>query len=68
MVQLLSGYRMRRPFAMETNVFEDLLGVLAEENSIDPESVRAEALRLYLNTHPSLKLDGILLLWTKGRG
>ncbi|MBI4523181.1 MAG: UPF0175 family protein [Deltaproteobacteria bacterium] len=51
---------------METNVFEDLLGVLAEEHSIDPDSV-PEALRLYLNSHPSLKLDGILLLWSKGR-
>lgn len=52
---------------METNVFEDLLGVLVEEQSIDPDSVRTEALRLYLNAHPSLKLDGILLLCSKGR-
>jgi len=52
---------------METNVFEDLLGVLAEEQSIDPDSVRTEALRFYLNAHPSLKLDGILLLWSKER-
>ena len=41
---------------MEANVFEDLLGVLAEEHSIDPYSVRMEALRLYLNANPSLKL------------
>ena len=52
---------------METNVFEDLLGVLAEEQSIDPDSVRTEALRFYLNAHPSLKLGRILLLWSKGR-
>ena len=52
---------------METNVFKDLLEVLAEEHSIDIDSVRTEALRLYLNAHPSLKLDGILLLWSKGR-
>ena len=42
---------------MEANVFEDLLGVLAEEHSIDPYSVRMEALRLYLNANPSLKLE-----------
>ncbi len=52
---------------MEANVFEDLLGVLAEEHSIDPYSVRMEALRLYLNANPSLKLEGSLLLWSKGR-
>ena len=51
---------------MEANLFEALLKVLAEEHSINPDSVRAEALRLYLNAHPSLKLDGILLLWSKG--
>jgi len=52
---------------MEANVFEDLLEVLAEKHSIDPDSVRAEALRLYLNANPSLKLEGTLLLWSKGR-
>jgi predicted HTH domain antitoxin len=53
--------------AMEANVFEDLLGVLAEERSVNPDSVRTEALRLYLNANPSLKLEGTLPLWSKGR-
>jgi predicted HTH domain antitoxin len=52
---------------MDANVFEDLLAVLVEEHSVDPDSVRAEALRLYLNANPSLKLEGSLLLWRKGR-
>jgi predicted HTH domain antitoxin len=29
--------------------------------------VRTEALRLYLNAHPALKLERTLLLWSKGR-
>ena len=34
---------------------------------IDPHAVRAEALRLYLNTHPALKLDGAVALWRNNR-
>lgn len=52
---------------MQPNVFEDLLGVLAEEHRLDMQSVRTEALRLYLDVNPSLKLEGSLLLWRKGR-
>jgi predicted HTH domain antitoxin len=29
--------------------------------------VQTEALRLYLNTHPTLKLDATVALWRQGR-
>ncbi len=52
---------------METSLLEELVGALTEEGSIDPQKVQEEALRLYLNTHPTLKLDGAIALWRKGR-
>jgi predicted HTH domain antitoxin len=52
---------------MEANAFEDMLGVLAEERSVDPYAARTQALRLYFNANPSLKLEGSLLLWSRGR-
>ena len=52
---------------MESSLLEELVDALTEEGSIDPKKVHEEALRLYLNTHPTLKLDGAVALWRKGR-
>ena len=52
---------------MEDGLFDAMLDVLTEEHAVDPTQVRQEALRLYLNLHPTLKLDGAVALWQKGR-
>lgn len=52
---------------MEASLLEDIIEALTEEGDVDPHEVRAEALRLYLNTHPALKLDGAVALWRKNR-
>jgi predicted HTH domain antitoxin len=52
---------------MDTSLFEEILELLTEEGGVDPREVRVEALRLYLNTHPALKLDGAVALWRKNR-
>jgi predicted HTH domain antitoxin len=44
-----------------------MMDVLTEEHAVDPTQIRQEALRLYLNLHPALKLDGTVALWQKGR-
>jgi predicted HTH domain antitoxin len=52
---------------MEAGLLEAMMDVLTEEHAIDPTQVGQEALRLYLNLHPALKLDGAVALWRKGR-
>jgi predicted HTH domain antitoxin len=52
---------------MENGLLDAMLDVLTEEHIVDPTQVRQEALRLYLNLHPALKLDAALALWQKGR-
>lgn len=52
---------------MKAHLLEELVVALSDEHRLDPEGVREEALRLYLNTNPSLKLDGAIALWRKGR-
>jgi predicted HTH domain antitoxin len=52
---------------VKASLFEEMVAALAEEGDIDPQVVRAEALRLYLNTHPALKLDGAVALWRTNR-
>jgi hypothetical protein len=48
------------------SLLDELVGALTEEGAVDPKRVHAEALRLYLNTHPALKLHGAVALWRKG--
>lgn len=52
---------------MESSLLDELVDALEKEHGIDPSQVRIEALRLYLNTHPTLKLDGAVALWRKGQ-
>jgi predicted HTH domain antitoxin len=52
---------------MESSLLDELVSALTEERSVDPKQMHEEALRLYVNTHPSLKLDGAVALWRKGR-
>jgi predicted HTH domain antitoxin len=52
---------------VEASLFEEMVAVLTAEGGIDPQVVREEALRLYLNTHPALKLDGAVALWRNNR-
>jgi predicted HTH domain antitoxin len=52
---------------MENGLLDAMIDVLTEEHAVDPTQVRQEALRLYLNLHPALKLDGTVALWQKGR-
>jgi predicted HTH domain antitoxin len=52
---------------MENGLLDAMMDVLTEEHAVDPMQVRQEALRLYLNLHPALKLDGTVALWQKGR-
>jgi predicted HTH domain antitoxin len=51
---------------MENALLDAMMDVLTEEHAVDPTRVRQEALRLYLNLHPALKLDGVVALWRKG--
>ena len=60
-------YDLRRGDVVEASLFEEMVAALTEEGGIDPQVVRAEALRLYLNTHPALKLDGAVALWRNNR-
>jgi predicted HTH domain antitoxin len=57
----------RRGDVVEASLFEEMVAALTEEGGIDPQVVRAEALRLYLNMHPALKLDGAVALWRTNR-
>ena len=41
---------------MEASLLNDMLDALTAEGGIDAKTVRTEALRLYLNTHPSMSL------------
>jgi hypothetical protein len=43
---------------MEASLLDEIVGALITECGIDATSMRAEALRLYLNTYPTLRLDG----------
>jgi predicted HTH domain antitoxin len=52
---------------MEVSLLDEMVDALTEEGGLDPKMVREEALRLYLNTHPTLKLDGAVALWRKKR-
>jgi predicted HTH domain antitoxin len=52
---------------MEDGLLDAMMEVLTEEHAVDPTQVRQEALRLYLNLRPTLKLDGAVALWQKGR-
>jgi predicted HTH domain antitoxin len=52
---------------MEASLLKDMLDALTAEGSIDAKTVQTEALRLYLNTHPSMELDGAISLWWQGR-
>jgi predicted HTH domain antitoxin len=52
---------------METKLLDDMVEALTETEGVDPHEMRAEALRLYVNVHPTLKLDGAVALWRKNR-
>lgn len=52
---------------MKAHLLEELVNALGDEHRLNPAGVREEALLLYLNTNPSLKLDGVIVLWRKGR-
>jgi predicted HTH domain antitoxin len=50
---------------METKLLDDIVEALAETTGVDLQEMRTEALRLYVNLHPTLKLDGAVALWRK---
>ena len=52
---------------MKTYLLEELVDALTAERRVDAKGVRQEALLLYLNSNPVLKLDGAIALWRKGR-
>ena len=52
---------------MEAKLLDDMIEALTEAGDINPHEMRTEALRLYMNTHPSLKLDGAIALWRNNR-
>lgn len=52
---------------MKAHLLEELVDALTIERSINPKGLREEALLLYLNANPMLKLDGTIALWRKGR-
>ena len=52
---------------MKAHLLEELVDALTTERRISVKGVREEALLLYLNTNPALKLDGAIALWRKGR-
>lgn len=52
---------------MEASLLDEMVDALTEEGSVDPKMIHEEALRLYLNLHPTLKLNGVVALWRKGR-
>lgn len=52
---------------METPLLEALVEAISAERGVDPTVVHAEALRLYMNSHPDLKLHAAVTLWQSGR-
>jgi predicted HTH domain antitoxin len=52
---------------MEARLLEELVDAMMAERGVDPKVIHEEALRLYLNMNPGLKLDGAVALWRKGR-
>jgi predicted HTH domain antitoxin len=52
---------------MEASLLDEIVDALTTECGIDATSLRAEALRLYLNTHSTLRLDGAVALWRQQR-
>jgi len=52
---------------MKAHLLEELVDALMTEHRIHPRGIREEALLLYLNANPALKLDGAIALWRKGR-
>jgi predicted HTH domain antitoxin len=52
---------------MEASLLDEIVDALTTECGIDAANLRAEALRLYLNTHPALRLDGAVVLWRQQR-
>jgi predicted HTH domain antitoxin len=52
---------------MEASLLDEIVDALTTECDLDATSMRAEALRLYLNTHPTLWLDGAVALWRQQR-
>jgi predicted HTH domain antitoxin len=52
---------------MKAHLLEELVDALTAERHITSKGVVEEALLLYLNTNPTLKLDGAVALWRKGR-
>ncbi|MCZ7625381.1 MAG: hypothetical protein C3F12_06400 [Candidatus Methylomirabilota bacterium] len=52
---------------MKAHLLDELVGALTAERRIKSKGVVEEALLLYLNTNPTLKLDGAIALWRKGR-
>jgi predicted HTH domain antitoxin len=57
----------RGDIVMNASLLDELVDALTEEHAVDPLKVREEALRLYLDAHPRLKLDGAVALWRKDR-
>ncbi len=51
---------------MEPQLLDDMIDALTEAGDIDPQEVRTESLRMYLNMHPALKLNGAVTLWQNG--
>jgi predicted HTH domain antitoxin len=52
---------------MRQSIVREIMGVLGEEYHLDVQEIQVEALSLYLNANPALKLNGAVALWRRGR-
>jgi len=53
--------------SMRRGGFAEILEDLAEEEKLNIEEIREEALRIYFNLRPELKLEGAIISYMKGR-
>jgi len=52
---------------MKNKIISDVLEILKKEKKINIDKIRADALRLYFNLNPDLKISGAVSLYRKGK-
>jgi predicted HTH domain antitoxin len=56
-----------RGSSMSRGGFAEILEDLAEEEKLNIEEIREEALRIYFNLKPELRLEGAIISYLKGK-